>query len=103
MRTLAALLFISFVAFAQSPDTKKCSVDGSVVNAVTGAPSVRAHVSVVGANDSALADSDTGGKWRIEHMDCGRVTIAVNRPGFLRLQQSDLLLVANTPQRDVKL
>lgn len=103
MRTLAALLFISFVAFAQPTDTKNCSVDGSVVNSVSGAPVLRAHISVAGTSDSVLADSDTGGKWRIEHIECGRVTLAANRTGFLRLQQSNLLLAANTPLHDVKL
>lgn len=108
MWTLTALLLVTAVAFGQSMEQKNCSVDGSVLNSVTGAPVLRAHVSVVGPNDSALTDSDAGGKWSVEHLSCGRVTIAVTRPGFLRTQQSSgitpgLVLVANAPTHDVKL
>lgn len=98
-----ALVFASTAAFAQPTDPKKCSVDGSVVNSVTGTPIARAHISVVGADDSFPTESDAAGQWSIEHLACGPVTIAVNRVAFLRTQRSNLLLVANTPLHGVKL
>jgi hypothetical protein len=108
VRIVAAILFVSAVATAQSTNPKNCSVDGSVVNSVTGAPILRAHVSLVGADDSGLAESDSSGKWSVEHMACGRVSVSANRVGFLRAQQNSgmnasLLLVAETPLHDVKL
>lgn len=103
MRTLAALLLIGTAAFAQSANGTNCSVDGFVVNSVSGSPVPRAQVSVVGADDTWLAESDAAGKWSVGHAACGRVTITVNRTGFLRLQQSNLPLIANTPLSGLKL
>ncbi len=104
LSAFAALLLAAMVAAAQPTDAKNCSVDGTVVNSVTGAPLLRAHVSVIGANDSALLDSDANGKWSAQNISCGTVTIAANRPGFLRFVKSgNLVLVANTPQHGVEL
>ena len=108
IRLLGVLLGLSAAVFGQSTGEKKCSIDGSVVNSVTGAPILRAHISVTGADDSGLTESDAAGKWSVEHLACGRVTVVANRVGFLRAQQNsglspNLLLVANTPLQDVKL
>lgn len=101
---LAALLLVGRFADAQSADAKNCSVDGTVVNSVTGAPVPRVHVSVVGANDSALTDSDANGRWSAQKISCGTVTIAANRAGFLRfVKNSNLSLVTNTPLHDVEI
>jgi len=102
-RALAALLLIVAAGLAQSPDAKNCSIDGSVVNSVTGAPVPRAQVGVVGSDDTYVADSNSAGNWSVERLSCGRVTITVNRIGFLRVQQSNLLLAANTPMHGVDL
>src|SRR5579862_14964 len=88
MRILAALLFVHAVVFAQSADVKPCSVDGSVVNSVTGAPIPRAYVSVNAADENMVVESDAAGKWSVEHIACGRVTLLVNRVGFLRGPQN---------------
>ena len=107
MRTLV-LLFIGTAVFAQSPDAKNCSVDGSVVNSLTHVPVPRAHVSLVGADDNASADSDASGNWSVGRITCGRVTISATRVGFLRVppapgQAPNFVLVANTPLHGVKL
>jgi Carboxypeptidase regulatory-like domain/Polysaccharide lyase family 4, domain II len=82
MRILAFLLAISAAAFAQ------CTVDGTVVNSVSGAPIERAHVSIIAAGDTFLTDADSLGKWSIARIPCDSATVLVNRPGFLRTQQS---------------
>jgi hypothetical protein len=83
MRILAALLFVSAFAFGQKPDGKNCSLDGSVVNSVNGAPILRAHVRVASASGSWYAESDAAGKWSLENIPCGPVTIHADRVGFL--------------------
>jgi hypothetical protein len=82
MRTLALLLAASAVAFAQ------CTVDGTVVNSINGAPIERAHIAITSTNDTLFADSDATGKWIVEHVPCGDATLAVSRPTFLRTQQA---------------
>jgi len=103
MRTLVALLFINAAAFAQSTDAKNCSVDGSVVNSLTHAPILRAQVTVGAADDFVLTESDSAGQWKVEHVACGRVSITVNRAGFLRIQRSNVPLPANTPLHGVEI
>jgi hypothetical protein len=101
MRILAAYLVFSAVGFGQSPEAKNCSVDGSVVNSVTGAPILRAHVSVAGAY---FAESDASGKWTVEHVGCGLVTIEAERAGFLWARSSGQeSLTPGIPLHDVKL
>jgi len=79
-----------------------CSVDGIVVNSVTNAPIVRAQVNIAGADDTSTAVSGTDGKWKAEHLPCGRITIGASRVGFLRSQQS-LLMMPDSPLHDIKL
>ena len=93
MRTLALLLFVSTITFAQ------CTVDGTVVNSASGAPIERAHISIMSSTDVFFADSDAAGKWVVEHVPCGRVTVIVNRPGFIRKQQ----VIEKSPAHDVRL
>ena len=103
IRTLAALLFAGTAVFAQPPEAKNCSIDGSVVSSADGASIPRAQVGIAGTGDTWVAESNSAGKWSVEHLSCGRVTITVNRIGFLRVQQSNLLLAPNTPMHDVEL
>jgi len=94
MRTLAALLFLSSSAFGQD-----CSVDGSVVNSATNAPIVRARVS---SDKNTFALTDTAGKWSLEHVACGSLTLTASRVAFLANRQpAALQLVAGTPLHDV--
>jgi hypothetical protein len=104
----ASLVFLAAMAHAQPADSKTCSADGTVVNSVTGAPIQRAHIGLIGPEESTLVDSDAAGKWRAEHISCGRLTITVNRVGFLRSQQGigapqTFTLAADSPLHDVKL
>ncbi len=101
---VAAVFWLGTVAFAQPTGARNCSVDGTALDSVTGTPIARAHVSIVGANESAQADSDTNGKWSAENVACGAVNVAANRPGFLRFVKSNnLVLVANTPLHGIEL
>ena len=93
MRLLAFLLAVTAAAFAQ------CIVDGTVVNSSNGAPIEHAHISITAASDTFFADSDTAGKWVVEHVPCVRATVVVNRPGFLRKQQ----IVEKSHTHDVRL
>ena len=68
MRILAALLFFSYVCFGQGTEAKNCSVDGTVVNSVTGAPILRAHVSLSAGGESSFTESDAEGKWQLGHL-----------------------------------
>jgi protocatechuate 3,4-dioxygenase beta subunit len=82
MRTLALLFAISAAAFAQ------CTVDGTVVNSLSGAPIERAYLSITAGSDTFFTDSDAAGKWIFEHAPCENATVVVNRPGYLKKQQS---------------
>ncbi len=100
MRLLWVFLFVAAVAFAQTD----CAIDGTVVNSVTGLPIQRAHVSVVSAEDRAVADSDATGKWDVRHISCGTVKVAAERVGyFTGGKGAAVTLVAGTPAHDTKL
>ncbi|HVW84108.1 MAG TPA: carboxypeptidase-like regulatory domain-containing protein [Bryobacteraceae bacterium] len=79
----ALLTTATFQSFAQSqtPPPSDCSVDGSVVNSITGEPVPRAHVIAMPAQASAIADSS--GRWSLSNVPCGRVQIMAMRPGYL--------------------
>jgi len=108
MRTLAALLFVGTLSSAQSPDTRSCSVDGTVVNSATGTPIPRVYVSVTNSEDNTVLQSDAAGRWSVEHIACGRATISATRVGFLKSQKAPALnpsvtLADATPLHDIKL
>ncbi len=106
IRTIAALLLISAVAFAQTIEAKNCSADGTVVNSVTGAPIVRALVAVTdGTGDSRTAETDSTGGWSLAQLGCGSLRIDASRLNFLSEkpgQPQTVLLTAGTPVHDVK-
>ena len=66
---------------AQAPVKSDCAADGLVVNAVTGEPVPRAHLSVLPSQQSSVADD--AGRWSISSIPCGRAQITASRPGFL--------------------
>ncbi len=104
IRLIAALLLAAGIASAQSPGSKNCSVDGTVVNSATGAPIIRAHVTVAGSGDSVVTDSDSNGKWSASNIGCGTLTITASRQNFLVDKPGQLqtvLVAVDTPLHDV--
>ena len=73
----------SCVALAQAPPQPKmdCAADGVVVNAMTGEPIARAHVSAQPGTSNAVADAT--GHWTLANVACGRVQIFANKTGFI--------------------
>ena len=86
-----ALLLLATAALAQGPviatDPQTGGISGSVVNAVSGAPVPRAHVTFRTVNSSQQksygAVTDDSGKFAITGMSVGSFTPTVTRPGFV--------------------
>ena len=96
MRLLAAIFIVVSCAYAQP----QCSADGVVVNSVTGAPIVRARVTM--NQDAAPVLTDESGRWRFEHLLCGTFTADANRQNFLPAPTPRVVqLNAGTPLHDV--
>jgi hypothetical protein len=108
MRTLALLLFANVAVLAQ-PAPKNCSLDGTVVNSVTGAPVPRARVALAsGDDDTSVVETDAAGKWSFDHIACGEVSIGASRIGFLPMKQASRAsqirpLSADAPVHGLKL
>ena len=75
---------------APKPEVKpedKCSVEGTIVNALTGEPVRKAHLSLrqMGGTSPASygAESDAAGKFLLEKVDPGRYTLYAVRNGFV--------------------
>lgn len=97
-------------SFAQ-PNSFDCSADGTVLNAVTGEPILRAHVTVIVAGSlSYSAITDASGKWALSNMGCAPGQLNVTRPGFLQNQgtaktngpEQPLRLTSGTPVHDLR-
>lgn len=84
------------------PTSFDCAIDGSVVNALTGEPIVRAHVGLQGMQN-AIAGTDSSGKWNLSGVACRAAQIVVTRPGFLAQNRRIGALVPGSPLHDVKL
>jgi hypothetical protein len=97
---------------SQPPATFDCSAGGTVVNAVTGEPVARAHVSVISAGTAYAASTDGSGNWLISNMGCAPAQLQVTRPGFLQGAGGNagrdtaafrsLQLVSGSPARDLR-
>ncbi len=96
-----ALALSGAFAFGQVPDAAKCSIDGSLVNSATGAPVARGRVVIAEAHESWFAETDAKGTWSVDRIDCGRATISLDRPGFLR--KTTEALTVNGPLHNLKL
>lgn len=79
-----------------------CAIDGSVVNALTGEPIVRAHVGM-GAPTGASTVTDASGKWSLANVSCSVTQLMATRPGFLIRSRPSPVLVSGSPAHDVKL
>ena len=83
-RLLTALFFVAAHLFAQASGQSSCALDGSVVNADTGEPIVRAHVSVMNPGGQKSVVTDASGLWSVTGIACGQTQIFVTRIGFLQ-------------------
>jgi Carboxypeptidase regulatory-like domain len=83
MRLLPVLVFVCCgAAFGQAHSAPGCSADGTVVNAVTGAPVPHARVTLrASASVGAITEAD--GKWALAGMACGPVQFTAFLPGFV--------------------
>ncbi|MDP9171844.1 MAG: carboxypeptidase-like regulatory domain-containing protein [Acidobacteriota bacterium] len=66
------------------PVASDCTLDGSVVNKVTGEPVPRAKVVLMGQGGQAMGSADSAGRWSFSNVSCGQIQVVVTRPGFLQ-------------------
>jgi len=86
-----------------------CAADGYVVNAVTGEPVPRAHLIVMPAQLSSVADN--AGRFAFSNLPCRRLQITASRPGFLTDGAGmprgpsliPMMLTSGSPQHDIKI
>lgn len=67
-----------------APTSFDCAADGSVTNAVTGEPVLRAHVNIIAGDYSYSAATDSSGNWSLANMACTLGQLAVSRTGYLQ-------------------
>jgi hypothetical protein len=79
-----------------------CAIDGSVVNALTGEPVVRAHVGVMSPSAGSTS-TDSSGKWSLSNAACTMALLVATRPGFLQQNKTAGLLVSGSPMHEVKI
>jgi protocatechuate 3,4-dioxygenase beta subunit len=95
-----ALLVVPLLAAAQQPagtqpvkPEDKCSIEGQAVNAITGEPVRKAHISLEKGDRQNRADysatTDAGGRFTIQDIDPGDYSLSAERNGFARLQYGD--------------
>jgi len=110
LRFLAAL-FPAVMLVAQT-NAPVCAVEGSVVNAATGEPIVRAHVMLMGPGGQKAVTTDTTGHWSFPSVGCGQTQVIATRPGFLQgafgqprpgAAFRPVILVSGEPLHDVKI
>src|SRR4051812_30533217 len=76
------LLVCSGTLCAQSGND--CAIEGLVVNALTGEPIPRAHVTAMGPKGQSATSSDNEGRWHFTGLSCGQTQMTATRPGFLQ-------------------
>ena len=91
------------------PASFDCSADGTVVNAVTGEPILRAKVNLNVAGNVYSASTDAGGKWSLANVGCALANMQVTRPGFLNMvfsipptQTKPIQLVSGSPAHGIR-
>ena len=89
----------------RQPASFDCSADGTVVNAVTGEPILRAKVILQVAGTPYSATTDATGKWTLNNVGCAPVMLQVSRPGFLNMaptQAKPIQLVSGATVHDIR-
>jgi hypothetical protein len=97
---------------AQKQPARDCAASGTVVNALTGEPILRAMVSFSDVASEPGAASDEKGHWAIANLTCGTRMPTATRDGFLpangnlpgaEAEKRMIQLVSGTPVTDVKI
>ena len=60
-----------------------CAADGTVVNAITGEPIVRAVVATNSIGIGGFAQTDVQGRWSVTAVPCGRTQISAQKQGYI--------------------
>jgi len=85
------------------PTSFDCAVDGSVVNAQTGEPIARAHVTLQSTGSTPSTGTDSSGRWSLSNVACGPAPLLVTRPGFLQQARRTANLASGSPVHDMKI
>jgi hypothetical protein len=87
MRYFAGSILWCMLAFAQTNADDKCSVEGTVINSVTGEPIKKANVMLSAMSPGASPYStttDAAGHFLIDEVDAGRFSLAAYRVGYIQ-------------------
>lgn len=91
MRYLAGSTLWCILAFAQTNADEKCSVEGTVINSVTGEPIKKANVMLSPMSPGAspyATTTDAAGHFLIDEVDAGRFSLAAFHVGYIQPQGS---------------
>jgi len=106
------LLLTALTMQGQKQPARDCAASGTVVNALTGEPIVRAMVSFSGVASEPGAATDERGNWAIANLTCGTRMPTAIREGFLpgnenvpgaEAEKRMIQLVSGSPVTDVKI
>lgn len=87
MKHAALFLFVCLAGMAQQPG-EKCSIEGTVVNGLSGEAVKKAQVTVHRVGDAnnfttLVATTDGGGHFLVDGLDAGKYTVTAAKPGFV--------------------
>ncbi len=116
---VSTCLFLTAMAMQAQPSpgvqkqlARDCAASGTVVNALTGEPIMRAMVSFSGAASEPGAATDARGNWAIANLTCDTRMPTAIREGFLpgnenlpgaEAEKRKVQLVSGSPVTDVKI
>ena len=102
--------FVLFLALAISApaadDQPRFTLEGAVVNAVTGEPIRRAAIALQGAgsqDNNASLSADAGGRFTIPNLPAGDYTVTAAKQGFAPTAPVHVVLGATPPDLTIKL
>jgi protocatechuate 3,4-dioxygenase beta subunit len=87
MRYFAGSILGCILAFAQTNPDDKCSIEGTVINSVTGEPIKKANVMLSSTSPGAspyATTTDASGHFLIDEVDAGRFSLAAYRVGYIQ-------------------
>jgi protocatechuate 3,4-dioxygenase beta subunit len=100
-RSSSLVLLWAALASAQAPET--ASISGTVTDALTGAPILRAHVALLIGREKFGALTDQEGKYSITGVVPGHGSVAADRIGFVAYRGSLMELRAGDAKTEVDL